>query len=63
MANESGITGDDMLQLMVDSQLGVEAESSGAAGPSSAAKLTTQRAPPRCTNCWQVGHKRTRCPK
>jgi hypothetical protein len=21
-----------------------------------------QRAPPRCTNCWEVGHRRNRCP-
>ena len=62
-ASETGMIGDNMLQLMVDSQLGVGAESSGAVGLSSVAKLTNQGAPPRCTNCWQVGHKRTRCPK
>jgi hypothetical protein len=22
-----------------------------------------QRAPPRCSNCWELGHKRNRCPK
>ncbi|EEA18507.1 conserved hypothetical protein [Talaromyces marneffei ATCC 18224] len=21
-----------------------------------------QRAPPRCSNCWELGHKRNRCP-
>lgn len=22
----------------------------------------SQRAPPRCSNCWELGHKRNRCP-
>jgi hypothetical protein len=62
MDSEEGMTGEDNLQRMVDDQLGVDVENTGEAGQSLAANPTNKRAPPRCSNCWQIGHRRTKCP-
>ena len=62
IANKSGMNSEDAQQRIQQEINSMEAEIVAEAGPSSAANSANQRAPPRCSNCWNIGHKRNKCP-
>lgn len=62
MPYNSGITASDGRERVEAELREVEADRLNRTAPPQAAKSANQRAPPRCTNCWVVGHKRTKCP-
>lgn len=37
------------------------AKTTTAAEPIESTESTNQRAPPRCSNCWQISHEQTKC--
>ena len=66
MAHEGGLTIADGLQLAQQPEQPVEVSQvvSHEAGESATqADLPRQRAPPRCSGCWEIGHKINRCNK
>jgi hypothetical protein len=56
---EGGITVEDMQIRM---QLANETNMATPSAPPRAARTTNKRAPQRCGNCREIGHKRNRCP-
>lgn len=56
------IAGETNEQVVVEKN-GMKVAEPAPAGPSETTQSLPYRAPPRCTNCFEVGHKRNQCKK
>jgi hypothetical protein len=60
---EEGLSIGEARELILNSNQASEAQSTASGEPGQQASQARPRAPPRCSDCHELGHKRNQCPK
>jgi hypothetical protein len=63
IAQEEGFSVQEASELILDRNQALEGQSTIPGEPSGLASQANSRAPPRCSECFELGHKRNQCPK